>query len=100
LRRRRGSRWPGTRQCEPALASVACGAVPLGHAGRNAPGLTGVLHIQRELLAERGAVLGIQVDLIAGAPKANRKVSATGPPVRSSSTATVTFWATVTPYGG
>ena len=90
------------RRCEPALAPVACGAVLLCHAGRNAPavadrqavllrpgpditralpagrgppgpaglcpaGLAGVLHIGRELPAERGTVLGIQVDLIIGA---------------------------------
>jgi len=77
-------RWP----------PVACGAVLPGHAGWNAaaaltarpcffaearispercrldgapPGFAGVLHIGRELLAERSAILGVQVDLIVGA---------------------------------
>src|SRR5216684_1555447 len=48
-----------------AALTARCG--PPGPAGRCPPGLAGVLKVGCELLAERGGVLGVQVDLIVGA---------------------------------
>ena len=47
------------------VLAACCG--PPGAAGLHSPGPAGVLKVGGELLAERGGVLGIQVDLIAGA---------------------------------
>src|SRR6266851_2819291 len=48
-----------------AALTADCG--PPGPARLCPPGLAGVLKIGRELLAERGGVLGVQVNLIVGA---------------------------------
>jgi len=48
-------------------AALTAGCDPSGSASRCPPGPAGVLQIGRELLAERGDVLGVQVDLIIGA---------------------------------
>jgi hypothetical protein len=50
-----------------------------------------VLGIGREQRAEQGGVLDAQIDLISVPSTANRTVSSVGPPVKSSSNATVTF---------
>ena len=74
-------------------AALAAGPGTPRPAGLRPPGLAGMLDERHELLAERGGVLLIQVNLIVAPPKANRIVSAAGPPSRSSSSATVTLWA-------
>jgi hypothetical protein len=48
-------------------ALTADGGPPAAPARLCPPGSAGVLEIGRELLAQRGAVLGVQVDLIVGA---------------------------------
>src|SRR5579859_970338 len=47
--------------------ALAAGCGPPGTARLRPPGAAGVLKVGRELLAERGGVLGVQVDLIVGA---------------------------------
>jgi hypothetical protein len=48
-------------------AALTPGWGPRPPAGLCPPGLAGVLEIGCELLAERGSVLGVQIDLIIGA---------------------------------
>jgi hypothetical protein len=47
--------------------ALAAGCSPPGAARLRPPGPAGMRNVGRELLAERGGVLGVQVDLIAGA---------------------------------
>jgi len=56
-------------------------------------GSAGMLKVGRELLAERGGVLGVQVDLITGALEGEPDGLLGRPPVKSSSRTTLTFWA-------
>src|SRR6266704_3643546 len=53
--------------CPGPDITAALTAGPPGPARLGPPGLAAVLNVGRELLAERGGVLGVQVDLIAGA---------------------------------
>jgi len=60
------------------------GALAVGHRPRGAarlrpPGPAGVRKVGRELLAERGGVLGVQVDRVVVPSTANRMVCSAGP---------------------
>lgn len=61
-----------------------------GGAGLVPAGLAGVLDVGREQLAQRGGILGFKSISQPVPSTANRTVSSAGPPVRSSSSVTVT----------
>jgi hypothetical protein len=79
--------------CADISGALAVGHSPPGAARMRPPGPACVLKVGRELLAERGGILGVQVDLVVGAIEREPDGCSAGPPVRSSSRTTLTFWA-------